>query len=45
MVAENTVGWWRLRDKLLRWVATVWSVMPVVRIWSLLALWSSQSRL
>lgn len=34
MVAEDTVGWWRLRDKLLRWVTTVWSVRPVVLIWS-----------
>lgn len=34
MVAEAAVGRWRLRDKCLRWVVTVWLVTPGVLIWS-----------
>lgn len=28
MVAEAAERWWRLRDKCLRWVVTVWLIRP-----------------
>lgn len=40
LVAEDSVVWWRLRDKHLRWVAMAWLVRPEGLIWSFSAPWS-----